>query len=367
MKSKTTKSKQLKKISPASDQVLSDPKAEMDGPWKYILSLLFQQFIELCFPEIATQIDWSEKVSLNTEFQKMVTDEKTKNTKTKKKITDLLFKVHMKNGQRTSVILHLETQGQTQKEDFPVRMVEYSLAISKNYKDPVLSIAILIDSDPNWRVDRYEKINPITNKPYFQFLFYMVKLLDYAPKLEQLNSEENIFALVLRAQLKVMETQWNSKTLKVAKREKQIKRFEDKKMFALELRSLLRKKKVSREQMNSLQKFLDCIIKLPEDLMIEYNTAVKQIAEDWEKTYVSTHEQVGRIEGRKEGLQEGIQKGEATFLSNLLKGRFPRAVTAKYLKMINSADSSTLSLWGKKLLNAKSIDDVFSGTRQLHG
>ncbi len=70
---------------------------------------------------------------------------------------------------------------------------------------------------------------------------------------------------------------------------------------------------------------------------------------------------------KEDGRQEGRQEGQATFLSDLLKDRFHRAFTAKYLKMINAADSDTLSTWGKKLFNAKSIDDVFSGTQQLHG
>src|SRR3990167_1132603 len=61
---------------------------------------------------------------------------------------------------------------------------------------------------------------------------------------------------------------------------------------------------------------------------------------------------------KEEGRQEEVKKFQS-FFSDLLKGRFHRGVTAKYLKMINSADSSTLSLWGKKLLNAKSIEDVF--------
>ena len=73
-----------------------------------------------------------------------------------------------------------------------------------------------------------------------------------------------------------------------------------------------------------------------------------------------------REEGMQTGMQQGIQKGEATLLSTLLKSRFPRAVTKKYLDLINKADSETLTLWADKFVDAKNIQDVFSGTKPLH-
>ena len=83
-------------------------------------------------------------------------------------------------------------------------------------------------------------------------------------------------------------------------------------------------------------------------------------------------------EGKKEGLQEGLQtglqtglekglkKGQSSLLSKLLNHRFPRAVTKKYLELINNADGETLSMWGERLMDATSIEEVFSG-RPLRG
>ena len=332
---------------------------ELDGPWKYILARLFQQFMELCVPEISDKIDWSKDyINLNPEFQKIVDGKKDKNTKAKKKIADLLFKVQMTNGQKTTILLHLEVQGQ-QQQKFPIRLIEYSLAISENYEEPVLSIALLLDTDPKWYVDSYEKINPLTNKPYHQFFFYAVKLLHYASKLEELKPEDKNFALVLRAQLNVMETQWTKRNTKEEKQEKQNKRYEHKIAFARELRALLRKNKVSKENMESLQKFLDCIIKLPEDLMLKYNEEfTSNIAEDWEKTYISTAQLAGMVKGR--------QEGEASLLARQLKRRFSHNITAEHLNLINNADRETLSMWGENLMDAKNLEEVFASTCLSH-
>jgi len=111
--------------------------------------------------------------------------------------------------------------------------------------------------------------------------------------------------------------------------------------------------------------------------LFEINNSVisrQQILEEIQKhltpknrKLIMTIAQAFKEDGRKEGLQEGLQEGQATLVSKLLKFRFPRAVTTKYLKMVNRADSDTLSKWAEKILNAKSIDDVFSVTRPLHG
>ena len=60
-------------------------------------------------------------------------------------------------------------------------------------------------------------------------------------------------------------------------------------------------------------------------------------------------------EGRQEGRQEGMQK---LFLKQLRR-RFPDQVTFNHLQLIEEADSDSLSLWGEKLIDADSIEEVF--------
>ena len=48
-------------------------KTDYDSPWKDILETYFQPALELCFPQIARQINWSKGVQLlSKEFQKIV-------------------------------------------------------------------------------------------------------------------------------------------------------------------------------------------------------------------------------------------------------------------------------------------------------
>lgn len=41
------------------EQALKFPRADMDTPWKHALSIYLQEFMALCLPDIAEQIDWA--------------------------------------------------------------------------------------------------------------------------------------------------------------------------------------------------------------------------------------------------------------------------------------------------------------------
>jgi len=67
----------------------------------------------------------------------------------------------------------------------------------------------------------------------------------------------------------------------------------------------------------------------------------------------------GLEKGRELGVREGIEKGEALLLQRLLARRFgllPDAV----LQRISNASSTELELWGDRVLDAASLDDVFA-------
>ena len=70
------------------------------------------------------------------------------------------------------------------------------------------------------------------------------------------------------------------------------------------------------------------------------------------------YEQKGIQKGKQEGLQEGLQKGEGLLLQRQLARRFgplPDAV----LQRIAAASITELELWGDRVLDAASLDDVF--------
>ena len=63
-------------------------------------------------------------------------------------------------------------------------------------------------------------------------------------------------------------------------------------------------------------------------------------------------------EGLKEGRQEGRQEGEVNILLKLIELKFGQ-ISLKNRKMIQSADSETLLRWGKQILTANKMDEIF--------
>ena len=62
------------------------------------------------------------------------------------------------------------------------------------------------------------------------------------------------------------------------------------------------------------------------------------------------------------GMQQGMQQGEALLLQRLLTRRFG-ALSATQLASIAAATPAQLETWGDRVLEAKSLDEVFGDTR----
>nr|VFK19275.1 MAG: protein of unknown function (DUF4351) [Candidatus Kentron sp. LPFa] len=66
----------------------------------------------------------------------------------------------------------------------------------------------------------------------------------------------------------------------------------------------------------------------------------------------------GIQQGRQEGRQEGHMEGEVKLLMRQLSRRFqplPNEITERILK----ADPNTIEIWADRILDAKSLDEVF--------
>jgi predicted transposase YdaD len=66
----------------------------------------------------------------------------------------------------------------------------------------------------------------------------------------------------------------------------------------------------------------------------------------------------GLQKGRQEGRQEGRREGEAHLLLHLLASRFgdlPQSVQER----VQQADVSQLERWGERLLDARTLEDLF--------
>jgi hypothetical protein len=71
----------------------------------------------------------------------------------------------------------------------------------------------------------------------------------------------------------------------------------------------------------------------------------------WEKQYEAN--------GRRAGLRDGMRKGKADLLLALLRGRFGRELPQWVQRRVEQATSAQLSRWGTRLLDTRSLDELF--------
>jgi hypothetical protein len=309
----------------AAEQI---PRIEADTPWKNILDKYLSEFMEYCLPDIAANIDWSRNYeSLDKELNAI-----TRGAKLGRRVTDKLMKVWLNNGQETWILCHLEVQGQKNPK-FPQRMFIYNYRLSDRYQVPIISMAILTDNDPDWRPNQYRQGMFGCD---IEMNFLVIKILDFAPRRQELENSCKPFALVILAQLTLLESPKNARTRLSAK---------------IALTRRLYRCGFSKEDIFHLFAFIDWLIALPEPLMIEYEQQIEQLKEKKMARFITTPERVGRIRGRREGIQ---LMGELIIRILRQFGSIPLSLIAK----IQQSDPETLSVWEEKIAAADKIEDI---------
>ena len=102
------------------------------------------------------------------------------------------------------------------------------------------------------------------------------------------------------------------------------------------------------------QKRQDLVLPKVQDLK-ELKMTLAHRLDQWEQAY----EERGLKKGRTEGLQKGLQKGESDFLRRQLVHRFG-PLPKELLARMSQASSEQLALWGLRVLDARSLDEVFA-------
>ena len=290
----------------AADKVENMVKrTDYDSPWKDLVEKYFQQFMEFFFPEIAIRIDWRKKYEfLDKEFQKIAVQGVTG-----RRYADKLVKVSELSGAEAWVLVHLEIQGQ-EDSDLARRMLVYHYRIFDRYQKRIASLALLADKNKEWRPQEY--FHELWGCE-LNFRFPMVKLLDFAGKVEDLENSHNPFAIAAFAHLKTMETVGND-----------AKRLEFKAYAA----RALYKAKFDRQTILELFRFLDWIMTLPADYENAYTDTLNELEENMR--YVTTFERRGIAKGIEKGIEKGLEEGIASHkasLNTILQSRFERIPT----------------------------------------
>jgi hypothetical protein len=257
---------------------MTDNRDDFDNPWKVLLEKYFQQFMQLFFPEIHDDIDWSKGYDfMDQELQQIVRD-----ADLGKRYVDKLVKVWKQNGTKRIVFVHIEVQSQ-EEGNFSKRMFTYNYRIRDCYDDKVVSLAILGDERKKWRP-----------KPFHDelwgcevtFKFPMVKLLDYESRWSELEASRNPFAIAVMAHLKTKETQQDPRS---------------RKEWKFQLTRRLYEQGFERQDIMELFLFLDWLMELPKDLKREFKAELEQYEQERQMRYVSSVEEIA-VEDKQEEI-----------------------------------------------------------------
>ena len=109
--------------------------ADHDSPWKMALESYFQEFLDLLFPAIHEQVDWSKGYSfLDKELQQITAD-----ANSGRRYADKLIKVYARDGSETWVLIHVEVQGEPE-DAFAERMYTYQYRLRDRYGVDVVTL-----------------------------------------------------------------------------------------------------------------------------------------------------------------------------------------------------------------------------------
>ncbi|SOB74632.1 hypothetical protein SAMN04488490_0129 [Marinobacter sp. LV10R510-11A] len=229
----------------------------------------FQEFLDLLFPAIHEHVDWSKGYSfLDKELQQITAD-----ASSGRRYADKLVKVYARDGSETWVLIHVEVQGEPE-EAFAERMYIYQYRLRDRYGIDVVSLAVLADTRKGFRPTtfHYERWGC-----ELTFTFPTTKLMDWEACWAELEASDNVFALVVMAQIQA----------------KRVKNDATRKDTKVALIRLLYERGYSREQILRLFNIIDWMIQLPKNLDPEFAQAVYAIQEEKHMPYVNTIERLG--------------------------------------------------------------------------
>ena len=283
---------------------------DYDSPWKDVLERYFEQFIEFFFPTMHQQIYWDNGYEfLDKELQQVVRD-----AELGRRLVDKLVKVWLENGEEAWVIVHIEVQGAFET-DFRKRMYIYNYRVFDRYDKKVASLAVLADNSRKWRPTEY------TYELFgckVSLKFPIVKLLDYAGRVQELEQSSNPFAIIVHAFLKTRET---------------AKAPEERFHWKITFSKMLYERGFFKKDILELIRFLDWIMILPEDLEQRFQQVLHEFEEEQRMRYMATFErdalEKGRLQGIEEGLARGMEQGmERGIERGIDRGRQEGAVQA---------------------------------------
>jgi hypothetical protein len=299
-------------------------RGDWDGAWKSSLSVLFPWFLAMFFKHVYRDIDWSRGfVLLDKELRKIAPD-----AVVGPRTVDLLFKVWLRSGEEQWVLIHIEIQSQ-RDFTFPKRLFRYNRRLEELYHRPVVTFAILADDEPRWRPGPY-----VYGKWGCggEFHYPAVKLLDYAGRVDELEKNDNPFAVVVLAHLKARETSGD----RARRRE-----------WKVRLLKGLYQRGWKREDVRQLLTTIDWFLKLPPEDNQLVREEIEADEQEKQMPYITSFEQIAVKKAKAQGLMLGEKRGKKLGRAGGLRDGISFALKLKF----GRADKRLVAL-------VRRIDDV---------
>ncbi|WP_373991351.1 hypothetical protein [Duganella sp. BuS-21] len=272
--------------------------ARYDLPWKAALTHAFHPFMDFYFPDFSTHIDWTQRPRFRDKELAGIVISTTPDVM----VADKLVEVSMRDGAEERILVHIEIQAQRDAA-LARRVHDYNYHIGKTYGQPVASLVLLADAEPNWRPSRfYQQMRGTARR----FSFATAKLLDYADT-DALEASHHPFAWVTLVHLCTQQAHHDPDALCAAK---------------LHLTRLLFKHRWKRRRIIVLFNVINWMMALPEPHQRRYWQAVLRMEKEHEMKLLNPLEQMFLEDGIKKGLEMGVETGmEKGLQKGLEKGR----------------------------------------------
>ncbi|TFW27599.1 DUF4351 domain-containing protein [Massilia horti] len=306
---------------------------DYDTPWKDALRQYFPEFLSFYFPQAFRVIDWSvPHVFLEQELAQI-----TRDSELSSKRVDKLVRVVRKDGAEKWVLVHVELQGYVD-QGFAERIYVYNYRIYDRYRAPVASLAVLADSNCNWKPRKF------TYRLFgcrVALHFPIVKLSDYAPSLQQLLGGTNPFGLVTAAHLLTQQT-----------RGRDVERYAAK----WYLTRLLHRRDWDKQRICELFNVIDWMMQIPPALQSQLMTNIEAFERSRAmQPYLSSFER----RGLERGLERGRQEALSALLSRQLARRFG-SLPERVKQRLQTATAAELEGWGEAVIDAPTLESVFA-------
>ena len=221
-------------------------------------------------------------------------------------------------------------------------MFQYHHRIADRYGRPVVSLAVLADTQPEWRPGAYQEELWGCR---LQFEYPVCKLLDWAHPSGELAAHPNPAAVDIAAHLAAQATGGD---------------MPERHRLKWELTRRLYERGYARQDILELYRLLDWLLVLPDDLAVAFRRELMNYEQEKIMPYVTSIEQLGRQEGRQEGWQEGRLQALREALLDLVEARFGDPSYALRETIIGLPDESEVKRLLRQAGLARTLED-FTG------